>query len=225
MKKLVALLILAALCITFVLPVAAEEFVPSISYKDSPDIVGTPEITDKEDKEVVGAQVVITPVSDALNTKEEDRTEGEAQLVEVFEQLTTGDMKMPVPGADGTEKVFVVRDLFDVSIDFGTEEPVEEVNIAITFDLGIAADAEVAVMFFDGTWISVENIKNNGDGTVTVIFDKVGPVAFCVEDAEKSPTPPTSDSLGQKLIPWAVLLVLASGAAISMLVSRRKVTG
>lgn len=221
MKKLISLVLVAVLLCSVVLPVAAEEFVPSISYKDSPEIVGKPEITDKDDKEVTGAQVVITPVSDALETPEQERSDEEALLVEVFDKLNNGDMKLPVPDGDGGEEYYVVRDLFDIDIDYGTQEPTENVRIEVTFDLGVEAGAEVAVMFFDGTWVPMENIKNNGDGTVTVVFDKLGPVAFCVEDTAQSA--PTSDELGQKLLPWTILMFLAAAAVVFMLISRRKV--
>lgn len=220
MKKLISLLVVAVLCFTIVLPVAAEEFVPSISYKDSPEVVGKPEITDKDDKEVIGAQVIITPVADALETPEQERTDAEALLVEVFNDLTNGDMKLPIPDADGGETYYVVRDLFDISIDYGTEDPVDPVRVKVTFDLGLQAGEEIAVMSYDGDWKSVENVKNNDDGTVTVVFEKLGPVAFCVEDDAQSA--PTGDDLGQKLLPWTVLMLLAACAVVFMLVSRRK---
>ena len=222
MKKLISLLLAAVLLCAVVLPVAAEEFVPSISYKDSPEVVGKPEITDKDDKEVTGAQVVITPVAEALETPEQERTDAEALLIEVFEDLTNGDMKLPVPDSDGQE-YYVVRDLFDIDVDYGTQQSPEAISVEITFDLGVQAGAEVAVMYFDGTWVPLEKVKNNGDGTVTVIFDKLGPVAFCVEDASQSA--PTGDGLGQKLLPWAMLMLLAAVAVVFMLISRRKVVG
>lgn len=221
MKKLISLVLVAVLLCSVVLPVAAEEFVPSISYKDSPEVVGKPEITDKDDKEVIGAQVIITPVSDALETPEQERTDGEALLVEVFDKLNNGDMKLPVPDGEGGEEYYVVRDLFDIDIDYGTQQPAETVRVKVTFDLGLQAGEEIAVMYYDGDWKSVENVKNNGDGTVTVVFEKLGPVAFCVEDDAQSA--PTGDDLGQKLLPWTILMFLAAAAVVCMLVSRRKV--
>lgn len=221
MKKLISLLVVAVLLCSVVLPVAADEFVPSISYKDSPEVVGDPEITDKDNNEVTGAQVIITPVSEALETPEQERTEGEALLVELFDKLSNGDMKMPVPDGEGGEEYYVVRDLFDIGIDYGTQQPPEAVRVEITFDLGVKAGEEVAVMFFDETWVAIENVNNNGDGTITVVFEKLGPVAFCVEDTSQSA--PTSDDLGQKLLPWTILTLLTAAAVVFMLISRRKV--
>ncbi len=221
MKKLISLLVVAVLLCSVVLPVAADEFVPSISYKDSPEVVGDPEITDKDNNEVTGAQVIITPVSEALETPEQERTEGEALLVELFDKLSNGDMKMTVSDGEGGEDNYVVRDLFDIDIDYGTQQPPEAVRVEITFDLGVKAGEEVAVMFFDETWVAIENVNNNGDGTITVVFEKLGPVAFCIEDTSQSA--PTSDDLGQKLLPWTILTLLTAAAVVFMLISRRKV--
>ena len=42
---------------------------------------------------------------------------------------------------------------------------------------------EVAVFsYVDGEWIEAVSVTNNGDGTVTVVFEDICPVAFAVKE-------------------------------------------
>lgn len=235
MKKQISLLMVMALLFAVAMPVAAEEFVPSISYKDHPDVVGVPEIIDGETRETLDSECIeITPVSDALDTPVEDRDPSDALLVEVYEKLTNGDMKLPIPGTDADEeKYYVVRDLLDVSMicddvhtdpDHVGELEKPDVFVEIVFDLGVKEDKEVTVLvYLDGEWHPIEGVTNNGDGTITCIFEDLCPVAFCVEDEGKAPAPPTRDKLGQDLLLWVILMIVSSGAAITMLACQRKI--
>ena len=235
MKKQISLLMVMALLCAFAMPIAAEEFVPSISYKDHPEVVGVPEIVDGEDRETLDAECIeITPVSDALNTQEENRDPAEALLVEVYEKLTNGDMKLPVPGADAEEeKYYVVRDLLDVSMicegvhtdpDHVAELEKPDVFIEIVFDLGVKEDKEVTVLVYvDGEWQPIKGVTNKGDGTVVCVFEELCPVAFCVEDEAKAPPSPTGDKLGKDLLLWVILMIVSSGAAITMIAYQRKI--
>lgn len=222
MKKWIAMVIALAVCCAMVLPVAAEEFVPSISYKDHPEIVDTPVIKDEEQEDVDGAELVITPVSDALNTPEEDRDEIDNALINIYEQLDNGDMKLPVSG-DGDD-YYIVRDLIDLSVIDDNGNELDNVSIVeVTFDLGLSEGKEVVVMVYDGEqWIVVEDIAYNSNGTVTVVFDQLGPVAFCVEDDGQTPPSPTNDKMTRELITWSVLMIASVCAAFVMLISRRK---
>ena len=98
MKKLIAMLIALAVCCAMVLPVAAEEFVPSISYKDHPEIVDTPVIKDEAQEEVKDVEVVITPVAGALDKPEEEQNPVDKNLINVYEKLERGqDLCDPRP--------------------------------------------------------------------------------------------------------------------------------
>lgn len=220
MKKLIAMLIALAVCCAMVLPVAAEEFVPSISYKDHPEIVDTPVIKDEAEEEVKDVQLVVTPVSDALDTPEEDRNDVHDDLIDVYEKLENGDMKLPTTDGD---KNFVVRDLINVSVLDNEGNEVNDVaTVEVTFDLGLEKDKEVVIMVYENDeWHVVEGITYNANGSVTVVFDKMGPVAFCVEE-EGQVVPPTNDKMMQEVITWSVLMVASACAAVVMLISRRK---
>lgn len=241
MKKLLSLLVALTLCCGMVLPAFAEEFVPSIPYKDVPDIVDDPYIVEEDDREQLDKGCLeITPVSEALAVPEAERTPAEALLVEVYGKLMDGSMKLPVGGqmarARTTQpeetKYYIIRDLFDASLVCGDyhidPSHVEElakpgVCLEITFDLGIEADVEVMVMtYIDGVWAPIERIVNNGDGTLTCLFEEICPIVFCVEDENQIPAPPTGDAQRQELLFWAFMMVATSALVILMVIFRRK---
>ncbi|MBE6916274.1 MAG: hypothetical protein E7470_00020 [Ruminococcaceae bacterium] len=220
MKKLISLLIVMAVCAVIVLPVAAADFVPSISYKDHPDLVGDPEITTPTAKEL---DLLITPVADALDTPPADRNEMEQELVDVYEALTDGDMKLPYPD----DKNYVIRDLLDVSVieknDDPNADPVfydGEVDLKLTFDLGVKPDVPVLVYIYDGEWKRIDNVINNGDGTITIELENTGVLAFCMES--DLIVPPTFDKMNDELTLWITLMVVSSCAVVAMLALRRK---
>ena len=241
MKKLLSLLVVLTLCCSMVLPAFAEEFVPSISYKDVPEVIIDPcFVEDDVRKELDKGCLDITPVSEALAVPEAERTPAEALLVEVYGKLLDGSMKLPVGGqmarARSTEpeetKYYIIRDLFDASLvcgDYHTDPShVEElakpgVCLEITFDLGIAADEEIMVMtYIDGVWAPIERITNNGDGTLTCLFEEICPIVFCVEDENQVPTPPTGDTQRQELMFWVIMMVATSSLVVLMVIFRRK---
>ena len=63
MRKLMCLVITLLLCCSLVMPAFAaqsDEFVPSITYKDGPDIIEAIQKSDKEEKDVDDCIVVTT---------------------------------------------------------------------------------------------------------------------------------------------------------------------
>lgn len=219
MKKLIAVLIAIAVCCACVLPVAAEEFVPSISYKDHPDIVGDPEIKDDAQEDVDNVTLIVTPVADALDVPEGDRDEAETTLIDVYEQLKDGDMKLPVPDAEDDDKYYVVRDLFDISVVDDEGNDVDVSTVKVTFDLGLKEGAEVVVMVYDGEWKIVDGVVYNNNGSVTVVFDTLGPVAFCIENEGSSTT---GDKMAQELGIWVTMMAVSACAIIVLIATRRR---
>lgn len=224
MKKLISLLIAIAICGVIVLPVAAADFVPSISYKDHPDVVGDPEITPptSEGKEL---DILITPVADAIKVDPDDRNEVEKELVDLYKELTDGDTKLPYPD-DGK---YVIRDLLDVSLIIKNDDPNADpvffdgdAEVTITFDLKVKPDTVVLVYVYDDGWKPVGTVVNNGDGTITIKLEKTGVLAFCVEDETTKPPSPTFDKMNRELTTWIILMVISSCAAIALLALRRK---
>lgn len=232
MKKLSCILLALVLCVSMVVSVsAASGFVPSISYKDHPNVeepIRLVDETGKELKKLDGDCLKITSVSEAAQTPEDEVTQIEKELLYVYEQLTDGTMTLPFD-ADKADNM-IIRDLFDATLICGeyhtnpshvNELAKPGVFIEITFDLGIEADTEVVVMaYIDGEWAPIHSVTNNGDGTVTCVFDQICPIAFCVE--QKLESPKTGDIAIPQMILWTVLLLGSFAAIVLMLLSKRR---
>lgn len=225
MKRMISVLTVVLLCVSLVCPVFAanDTFVPSISEKDQPDIIPTPEgyfalIYDKAGN-IVGYLnkdcIVITPVSQA-NTSTKIPEDSKKTLLDVHQKLLDGSMKIPYE--NGTD--WVIRDLFDVSLlcDDHPQMLKDGNYLSITLDLGIGEKAAVNIMIYEnGQWHPAIKTVNNGDGTVTVAIDRVGVVAVSVPAGE---TPNTG--INDNVALWVVLMAVAAAALVAVVVLRRK---
>ena len=235
MKKVVCFITAMMLCVSLIgFAFAADvEFVPSISYKGAPNIV---EITDNQGNPAIGTIVnangenigylgtdclLITPLSEA-NTSTKIPAAAKETLLSVYEQLDNGSMKLPYgAGVDGDK--MIVRDLFDVSW-LCTEHPAliapKGVTVTLTFNIGIEADVTPVVMtYINGVWEEIASVKNNGDGTITCVFEDFCPVAISVPVPGQGPDD-TSDKSNVML--WTILLAVSATAVVVMLVMRRR---
>ena len=219
MKRMICVLVAMMLCFCLVVPAMAAEssFVPSIDYKGGPAIIDA-EIGDEE----VVPCLVVTSIPEAreqsTNIYQEDRDE----LLEIYNALSSGSMTLPLEGD------YVIRELVDVSFVVPCDEKdthkeqleQEGVVVDVTFDLGVAADEDVAVLVYvDGKWLPVPAV-NHGNGAVTCSFEQICPVVFCV--GGELPPAQTGDIAGQSLILWAVLMAASCVAVVVLLVNRRK---
>ncbi len=229
MKRILSLIVAMTLCVALLSSFAfADEFVPSIGDKDHPEIVPVEgdvigEIIDDNNQvisEVDTGCLVVTPVSEA-NTSAEIPEDARQTLLDVYEQLSNGSMELPYDSSVNPDDM-VIRDLFDLS--FLCEEHPEMLEngnaFRVTFDLGVAAgDTVVAMVYVNGEWINVELI-NNGDGTVTCLFEQICPVVFSVKQTE---TPPqTGDFSGNSILMWALLMCGSAVAFVVCIVIYRK---
>ena len=222
MKKLISILIVVMLCLSLIVPAYAAEdtFVPSISEKDSIQLVpGTDENGDPsygciadEDGQVLDhieePCLVITPISRV--NKEEDIPDASKQtLIAVYNQLKDGTMQIPyeIFSSDLDADEMVVRELIDVS--WLCEEHPEMLEngatISLTFNLGVAAGDKVYVSTYKhNKWNPVLKTVNNGDGTVTCTFTGFCPVAFSVQRGGNTPPSQTGDNANPAL--WIALM-------------------
>lgn len=237
MKRLVSLFILLAMCAVLVCPVMAAEFVPSISDKGAPELVVT---VDADGNVVIGQVIyadgttsdihedclVITPVSHAKKSDEIPEEAAEL-LLDVYKDLRKGDMEIPYGDlfAELDNKKMVIRDLFDVS--WLCEEHPEivapaGVYVSLTFNLGVSKDTEVYVFTYKhDKWNNIVEVINNGDGTVTCVFEDFCPVAFAVPYGSDKPPAQTGDPADITL--WIVLMSVSAVALAAVVVfSRRK---
>ena len=227
MKKMMSLLAALLLCVSFVSPVLAADFVPSISYKDGPELDTAFQGEPEKLEENVSTCIVVTSIIGAREKKTDIRQENRDLLIQVYEELTVGEMTMPV------EEGWVIRDLVDVSNlvtdcieaaghDHEAKLKEDGIVLSVEFDLGIAPDKEVKVLtYYEGQWEDALKVTNNGDGTVTCLMDHSGPVAFCVEAPQTQQ--PTVQRGGFNWL-WLLILLLAVVAIVVLVLNRRKLT-
>ncbi|MBQ2928105.1 MAG: hypothetical protein IJD98_05985 [Oscillospiraceae bacterium] len=222
MRKILSLTLALVLCCSLAVTATATEFVPSISYKDGPVIVSA-----QMQEESVKDCLVVTSIMAAKEKKTDIPQESRDLLLDVYEKLDNGTMKLPME-KDG----YVVRELVDISFaesacvqpDHGHDTWLaEEKNtIRITVKLGVAAATKVAVLAYVGdTWVPAAEVVNNGDGTVSCVMEELCPVAFCVGAHAERPSPSTGDRLGMLLMPMLVVAV-ASMAVLATIRFRSK---
>lgn len=253
MKRVVSLLIALVLCLSLAAPAFAEEFVPSITVKDGPEIVP---IKDGEGKEAMGELLkwdeatgtyvhymylyedclLVTPVSQA-KTSELIPDDAEALLLSVYDQLVSGSMSLPYEkhNANLDPSTMVIKDLFDVTWlcaedgvfeadheDHPAEVAPKGIVVRLIFDLDVSADANVYSMSYkNGAWNPIVSCTNNGDGTVTGVFEDFCPVAFTVGNSYTTKPAPTGDN--SNIHVWIIAMsvsVVALGAVLILF--RRK---
>ena len=245
MKKMICLFVALAVCLSIAAPVFATEtenegFVPSITYKPSPEIIP---IQDEEGNEVIGEIINeagevqdhvahgcldITPIAHVWDPEEEVPADVERLLTFVYEELKEDKMEIPYEKLENPEikaENMVIRDLFDVR--WACEDHrimIEEQGILfkVTFKLGISADTEIYAMTYDeeaDEWEPIVEVVNNGDGTVTCTFEHLCAVAFSMPMAAASV--PAEPAASMPIWPWILILVLAVAAIIVIVIGKK----
>ena len=225
MRKVICLIAVLLMCLTLVLPAAAagDTFVPSISYKDGPEITEA----EQNGKAVTGC-VVVTSLKEAKEKTTDIGQDDRDLLWDVYNKLSDGTMELELDS-----KKYVVRELVDISFkelacihtSHGHEEELnkEEIAIDVMLDMGLPEDADLKVfMYKGGKWIPVKSVTNKDDGTATCVFEHFCPVAFAVEADAIKEVPKTGDEAGANIICWVLLLIGSFAAMVVLLVNRRK---
>ncbi len=252
MKRLLTLALAIILMLTITFSASAAEFVESVTNKGAPELVVIDIVDGKEvvgyitgpDGEKLSTEylecLIITSIAEAA-TDPDIPDDARETLMDVYEELNKpgtkisdlcpelDDIVKKMLGEDKTADDLVVKDLFDIT-DY-CEDIKDHLKdgaiLDLTFDLGIASGSFItAMVYVDGKWQPVVDCINNGDGTVTVKFDKICPVAFLVPSSGENlstVSPTTSDASG--VIMYSTILVLALGAIVALVVYRRKVNG
>ena len=231
MKKVICLLIVLMLCLSMAAPAfaAEDDFVPSISYKDGPEI-----IKGEQDEKDVTDCLIVTTIKEAEDKVTEITQYDCDLLLDVYDKLMKDEMRLPL------ENDYVIRDLVDVSYKYndcrtaeGHGNKPEELKapgktVTIVFDMGLAAHEKLIVMTYienpnartsEGTWVPVESVVNNGDGTLTVVFEDICPVAFVTELGN---APPTGDAARNQLGIFIGLMVVSAAAIVVILCLKGK---
>lgn len=242
MKKAFVWILVLAMVSALAAPVYATGaiFVPSIEDKGAPELVPSVgdddeviygEVIDEEDnvvKVVVEEDMIIAPIFNA-EILPEDEAE---KLYEAYEVLSSAetDTFEEVPGLeekakeafgeDITSEDLIIRDLFGIAISEDLEEKLEPegVTLTLTFKLNVAADTVVIVATkCDETWEIVDNVVNNGDGTVSVTFERFCPIQFLTKRVESGPSQ-TGDPVGQNMGIWVAVMAVSLSAIVLLVV-------
>ena len=224
MRRIISLIAVLVMCVAVMCPfaVSADTFVPSIGYKDGPEIIDA-----EMESEDMRACLVVTSVLGAVNKTTDIHQSYRDLLLEVYAKLNDGSMKLPLPNN------YVIRELVDINfkqtvcIEPGhthmDDLAVDGITIDIDFLMGIKPDTEVIVLsYHDGEWEPIKSVVNNGDGTLTCEFEHFCPVAFCVREGGTDGPVQTGDANAIHI--WiAVLAASLMGLALMVLPKLRKV--
>lgn len=257
MKRVTAFILALMICMSLAVPAFADTFTPSVVNKGAPEVV---EIKDQNNKPAAGMLtgaveegsefvyekecLVITAVKDAkTSTMIPDASE--KALVDVYNGLKDGSLKVPFAELDSAKAdKLVVRDLFDISlvcvgatVDHHEMLEADDVSLEVDFKLGIPAKAKVYVMVYkNNAWQKIEKVTNNGDGTITCVFNHLCPVAIIVESDQAAggnmtsgissfsafSNPKTGDVFGQNMMLWVGIMVAAAAALVAIVFANRK---
>lgn len=236
MKRFFAIITVVMMCISLAVPaLAAQEFMPSVTNKPAPEIVpvtdgdGNPHlgiIRDKEGK-VIGYVdeecLIITPVSE-VDTSTEIPEASKTVLKDVYGKLTSGEMTIPYEKHSSKldSSKMVIRDLFDATLVCeecpDLLEP-EGVTLELIFDLNVEPGVNVYAMTYkNNEWNPIVKTVNNGDGTVTCVFEKLCPVEFSIDTAN-TPNISTGDSAFTSV--WGIIAIVSLLAIVALTVVYR----
>lgn len=262
MKKLLSLIMVITVMLACTVSAMATEvdFVPSISNKGAPELVVT---YDENGKMVIGVLfdgrggvisneyedcLIITSVNDA-KTSMKIPEDAKKELLKVFEELNAENAKLSeiCPelngivkeqlGDDWTADDLVVRDLFDITglcDELNVELPKDGNTLELKFDLSLPKDAFItAVVYVDGEWQPIVETKNNGDGTITCVFEEICPVAFLTTgsgtatndpeiDTNVNPDSVVTGDTANRIILWSVVILVSLSVMAAMIIYNRK---
>lgn len=255
MKKLISLVLALMICMSVTCTAFATAYTASVENKSAPAVV---EIQDEAGNIAIatligdipeeiaalvsGEFLVVTAVADA-EVSDRIPDASEQVLLEVYNGLQDGTIQVPFAELD-EEKAdkLVVRDLFDISWtdvegnDFAKHLENEDISLEMTFAMDVEAEAVVYVMVYkNDTWNQIEKVTNNGDGTITCVFNHLCPVAVIVEadetmdlvnlpaqNTESAASAQPAEASGQNLTLWIVLMAVAAVALVALLASKKR---
>ena len=245
MKKILSILTVLLICLSLVAPVYAAEnvegFVPSITYKPTPNFVP---VYDENGNEFIGVVrdengdildyiepgcLIVTPIAHVWDEAIEVPQEIEELLLFLYTSLNDGSMKIPYEKHEANldPDNMVIRDLFDAR--WGCEEhprmlAPKGIVLELTFDLGVVPEAQIYVQSYDEetkVWEPIVSTVNNGDGTVTCVFEHLCGIEFSMPLTQG--VAPTKGG-NMNILPWIIVLAVAAIAAVAVIFTKKKKT-
>lgn len=236
MKNIVRVCAALMMVVAMAVPSFAADFVPSIEVKPIPEVIVAVIIDDDGNvvMELETGDIIITPLVDIDDANIPQ--EAKDLLKEVYEDLMDGTVTVDdveglleqlkeALGEEASGDDVTIRDLFDITIinQDALDLMEDGYKLKVTFDLGLEQDEFLAVMAYAENWNLAYDVQINPDGTVTVILEHTGPIAFLTAGqdmyADGENIPATGDTTQVGL--WAAFGALAA-AALVVLVRRRQ---
>lgn len=204
-------------------------FVPSVTYKGNPTIISAGSNMAVEGTDDIKNCIVVTSVTQALTNSTDISQADRDQLLELYEGLKNGTMSLPLA------KNHVIRELVDISFRYEGCEKIDThgnkglnlsedgVTLTLTLSMDLSDGVVPHVMsYIDGKWESIKSVKLNEDGTLTCVFEDIGPVAFVVGESPNNSSPFTGDAVGQNLGIWIGLMVVCAAGLVAVVILMRK---
>lgn len=249
MKRFISLVAVIVLCFCLSVPAfaAEDDFVPSITYKPNPDVMTVSDeaggeyfalIRDENGKVLEYIDegcLLITPVAHIWDETKDVPENVEDLLSFVYTELEDDTMKLPYEkfGEDVDPSKMVIRDLFDIR--WYCEESEEHdamllpkgVTLEITFDLGVMPNVPIYTMTYDEEnkeWHPIVKTTNNGDGTVTCIFEHLCAVTFSMPIAADAGSASAGVEGAENLsvMPWLIAMGVATAGAAGLLITKKR---
>ncbi len=184
MKKILSVLLsMVMVLMPLTLAVSAENFVPSIGYKPAPDV--------NDDK---NGCIIITSVEEAKTTVKIPREVAD-DLIAKYEELSANGFKLSSLdeglndlvaeqlGSEYDADILVIRDFFNIfSIcdDMNKYLEVEGQTIELQFDIDLNGKLPYVLVYTEEDGWEIITAEDNGDGTVSMVFEDFGHVAVLV---------------------------------------------
>ena len=168
------------------------------------------------------AELIITPIKDALAGKADPRVDVDTLLKYYNELKNSSNPENLIPALG---KGYSVRDVFDVALvgAAGLLITLPGLSLKVNFDLSLAPQEPVqayqANLARTG-WEPTAGCKNNGTGGATVTFAHLCPVALLVKTASGVESPRTADFSATAL--WALAAVCGLAAVVTLTVARKR---
>lgn len=243
---LLALLMVTAMSVTAM----AADFTPSVTNKDAPETTTVKNaagekvaaiIYDANGKEIASIPIGALTVTSVSAAQRADTTIRNS-LTAAYNQLTTTALDKIVPSIGKAVENYskgmtvddlVVQDLFDVSLDETARQQLAKSGnaIKIRFDLDLSSDDLLLVLHnTEGTdWELIPDSKvvQNEDGSVTVEFDSLSPIAFLTDSGRitvlsNAPTSPQTGDDFSPIVLWGeVGIGIILLAAIVLVIKKR----
>lgn len=212
----------------------SNDFVPSITCKDGMESsdatinfapgTGTGTAT----AEGIDGCVVVTSIAQAKDKSTDISQEDRDLLLEVYEKLSDGSMKLPLKGET------VIKELVDVSFEYEDCRLIEEhghkdeilkqegVTLTVKFPMNLSQEEKlVVVSYVDGQWVEVESTVN-ADGTVTCVFEDVCPVAFVLCEGAEEASEGSAPWTGDMITMWVIVMAVCAAGIVAVLVFMKK---